>query len=152
MIRNHGGMAIRFWKNWKNGRSSSHPHRVRWHEGERYLSWGRAWLVEPVQEAPGNVVLFNPYGISLYNAARIMAKHLNTDYHEIGLSLHGQNNGMLYINDDGAMLIGSGAHEYIDLTWDKCWVICSSCDNPFRFSPQRKNQYGDILCSECWYD
>lgn len=155
MIRNHGGMAIRFWKNCKyvpGPISWGHDSRrvYRWHEGERYVSWGRAWLIEPVQEAPENVVLFNPYGISLDNASRIMAHHLGTNYRCIYLSLHGDSAGPLYINDNSAALIGESRVDSVNLLWEKCWVICDFCENPTLYSLKRKNKHGDVYCPKCW--
>src|SRR3990167_863267 len=137
IIQTHGGAAIRFWRQ---------------ESPKRYVGHGRAWLLEPINEVPGTVVLFNAYGVSLLQAGNVLAAHLNMSYRKTQLALHGHSQDMLYVNDAGAILLGEpssiqGVHE-VDLQWPDAWVLCVDCEEPVRWDRAVK-EHNDPLCKKC---
>lgn len=149
MLRDNGACAIRAFK-------------IR--EPDYGLTYGnlsgyaRAW-VSPIDS--DKLVVFNGYGLTSLQFARLLALKFNCTYKKIGLTNNGSDGGMLYINCDG-VLVGQWSKiekiERHDFGWeepdnDKC--TCEVCDDEVDSGnivhALNRRGYRNYVCSDCAY-
>lgn len=125
-----GALAIRFYVNDK--------------------SYGRAWLA---QLRDNRFIIFNGYGYTTLQIARVFAEFIGLSYKKIGLENHGNDSGLVWINSGIGYLIGdadkiANISEY-DLEWGD-GIRCYDCGDTA--NGDYTNPDGDIYCADCFYE
>lgn len=130
LLRHKGARAIRFYKDGKG--------------------IGRAWLAN----AELGILVFNAYGIPLFEIARILTLFIGLDTKgvtskQIALSCRGSTEHPLYINGGVCFLVGEKQEvNSFDLKWRE-ETLCNNCET---FIPEDYNGGGlrYKLCARCW--
>lgn len=152
-IKNHGGYAIRFFKDEKYSESNG---------------IARAFLV-PYRLSDGTEtwLVTNGYGMTTQAICRFFGTEMGKHYKIIGLTVDGSWDGVFYINAEGkGYIVGDiekvNVIDYIDLKWNLKYssdsdysseqhTFCAHCDVEIdrNDAPYRDGNY---YCRSCYYD
>lgn len=111
MIEEHG-CAIRAYRN-RSGRWNGELTNY-----SGLMGYARAW-VAPISES--RLIVFNGYGETTLQFARLLALKFNCSYKRIGLTNNKYEDGVLYINS-GGMLVGDLKDIEPVTTWELGWA------------------------------
>jgi len=141
-----------------NGAFAVRAFRYRSNIGDDLLSYdnlrgyARAWLVEITK---GAFVVFNGYGESALQFARLLALLWKCSYKSIGLTNNGDDGGTLYINGSNYAV---GRVELIshiethDFGWDELdrSPVCPNCGDEYDDDDGMfAEDYGGTVCADC---
>lgn len=133
MLVDNGGQAIRFFDDSDKGIA-------------------RAWLV-PIEE---KYILFNGYGLSTLDIARIFAQWQGLSYKKIDLANNDQTGGTLYINSGAGYLVGNQADidgiDAYDFEWDGAEYQCEHCERDLTEDELYVTPNDNHLCADCYYE
>jgi len=154
MLRDNGACAVRsFYRKYD-------PQTGKQFEGLDYAHLkgnARAW-VAPITE--NRIIVFNGYGLTTLQFARLLALKFNCTYKKISLTNNGCDDGLLYINCDG-IVVGQWAQIENLSEWDFGWYEpdkdnmvqcdCCECDVHEDDAIQAYTELGSTrnVCSDC---
>lgn len=133
MIEENGGMAIRFYDDAGDG-------------------YARAWVVEIEVDF---LIVFNGYGLTTLQIARVLAQFMGLSYQLIHLTNHPGHE--LYINSGKGYAVGRSDFistiEEWNLGWDDVHAqVCYDCERTLGEDDYYRGADDEIYCQDCFYD
>lgn len=109
----------------------------------------RAWFVPYGQFA----ILFNGYGMTTVEIARVLGQYFGQPYKQIGLVNNRYASGMVFINSGKGYVLGQFGDESYDFNWHTdVMIACQECGDKSRQDDLYTTPNGDLLCGQCFYE